>query len=109
MSDLCSSASCANLQAPRHTYDCCLALLSAGLFVYRRPASGGWRTEGDEPPDADAMEVEPAGQPNSGLRMKQEPEGNVTTERAVGSGVRFTSFRTLTYHEAVGEGLTAPG
>ncbi len=63
-----------------------LALLNTGLAVHRRPTSGGWRTEGDDPPDSDAMDVEPTGQPEPSSSVKQEPEEDVTRERAVGSG-----------------------
>ena len=36
------------------------------------------------------MDVEPPGQQEAGSHVKEEPEGNVTLERAVGSGDRLT-------------------
>ena len=65
-----------------------LAMLSSMSFVLRRrPAAGGWRTEGDEPASSDAIDVEPPVQAEPELHVKQEPEENVTRERAVGSGI----------------------
>lgn len=77
------------LLSPHHTLSLLYSILTHPYpFLRRRPAAGGWMTEGDEPSNSDAMDTEQPAQPDPGPPVKQEPEANVTRERAVGSGTR---------------------